>query len=160
MPATQKENAEAVAKYLSEKLGALEDKANYTVRALTQTSVLMKGGAYRTKPLQGGQELFFTGVRAGKQSPLIFEFEPVDAQEYEQVEFRDHSAFDALLDFQGDIAELLEVELHEVEDMKQCCAVVHKRIIAEEKQRHEREAAEKARRQEESYGKMDGWGQF
>ena len=53
----------------------------------------INSGGYRTFALRGDEAFVFKGVREGKRKKLIFEFEPVDARKYSQIEFGE----DALL---------------------------------------------------------------
>ena len=48
-----------------------------TVIGPFQTSIVRTDGMYRNKALEGGEELLLKGIRGGKRSEFIFEFEPV-----------------------------------------------------------------------------------
>lgn len=61
----------------------------FRVKAPMQATVLTHDDQYRKKALAGGEEFFFRGARPGKSGRIIFEFDPVDAAPYKQVEFND-----------------------------------------------------------------------
>lgn len=51
------------------------------------------GGQYRSFKMTGDETFVFKGLREGKRSSYIFEFEPVDVREYSQIEFGEESVF-------------------------------------------------------------------
>lgn len=64
------------------------------------TSIKLPTGDYKTHKFKGGEELLFRGVRVGKRDEFIFEFEPLDAQEFNQVEFGEKKVFAPLIGFE------------------------------------------------------------
>lgn len=65
---------------------ALKDTL-HAVEGAPQASILMPDDTYKTKPVFGGQELFFKDVRVGKSGKIIFSFTPVDDMPWKQCEW-------------------------------------------------------------------------
>lgn len=75
----------------------------FSLNGPIKTSLLMQDGGYKTKALNGDEELLFTGIREGKRDSFVFEFKPIDAKPYKQVEI----SKDSLLETVGGFEEFL-----------------------------------------------------
>lgn len=83
------------------------DELTVSVRGPFLTSVMMQDGNYKQKPIQPDVELLFKGMREGQRSAFIFEFEPVGATEFKQVEFEERKIFEAMPDFEQTLVNAL-----------------------------------------------------
>lgn len=79
----------------------------YAVKAPVSTSVVMNDGTFRTKTVDPDVELTFKGARLGKRTQLIFEFTPVDARPFKQVEIDEKKIGETIPEFEAQIARSL-----------------------------------------------------
>lgn len=134
-----------------------------TLTAPVQTAHLfMEGGrkVYKQKPLLGNETFVLTGMREGKRSEFIFEFEPVDDRPYKHVEFGDKVAMQVFAGLEDELIKALELD-KQVKDWKQAAAAFRTKVRREAKRAVE--AAEKdAKRSTEEHYKNDplygAWG--
>lgn len=77
-----------------------EAEYSASVRGPFATAVLLQDGNYKNKTVMPENELLFKGMRQGQRSAFLFEFEPVDALEFKQVEFEEKKVFLAMPEFE------------------------------------------------------------
>ena len=78
-----------------------------TVRGPFMTAVMMNDSNYKNKTIMPETELIFKGMRAGARSNFIFEFEPIEATEYQKVEFAENKMFQAVPTFEAQLVNAL-----------------------------------------------------
>lgn len=82
----------------------------HIVEGAPQASLLMPDDTYKTKPVFGGQELFFKDARVGKSGKVIFAFTPADDMPWKQCEWDAVKLDQAIPLFGGVFAEKLNLE--------------------------------------------------
>jgi hypothetical protein len=129
-----------------------------TLSAPIQTSVVMQNGSYRTKSLIGNETFTFHGLREGKRSSYIFEFEPVDARDYKMVEFDEDKVFQA---FPG-LEEVLVAALDQDSGMawRQASAKFRTNLRRERSKAMKVAEKQAAAEAESHYENDDLWGSF
>lgn len=87
------ENLTPVIQQLNE-YAANNREAVWKLTAPAMGQALKADGTYRTRKLNGDEEFFFKGVRAGARG-MVLEFTPLAAAEYTQIEFAQGKAMTA-----------------------------------------------------------------
>lgn len=80
---------------------AISDERLWKLDSFASLTIRQKDGAYRKAKFSGEDEFFFKGVRMGKRDGVIFEFTPVDARPFEQMEMTEREVFKNLPGFEG-----------------------------------------------------------
>jgi len=72
------------------------DDPTFQLKGPIRTSVLYDDGTYKTKPVEGDEELILTGIREGARGQFILEFKPFEKKPFKQVEISKEAQFDLL----------------------------------------------------------------
>lgn len=132
-----------------EALQPLINQRAYGLNSPCKVSVLHGNGQYRKEALTGDEEFFLQGMRPGKRSPIIFEFQPVDSRPWQHMEMGE-DAFDYVVGLKQEVEGLLGVPF------KDAGVALIRRKEAE------KEEAERQRQEEiaKTYGDNELFGAF
>ena len=139
-------------------MGKIDKDIDLTLSAPVNASGKKLDGQYRTIKLVGNESFSLIGLREGKRSSFIFEFEPVDARDFKTIEFGDDVAFQTFPELLP--AVLKAIDGKDGDTFKVASANFRTRIRKERaKAAKEAEKIEKAAT-ENHYAKDDLWGAF